>query len=160
FYKKPNNWTCTPSILPNSQYEGGGPDALIDGIHGTTNWQAGRWQGYQHEEVTFDIDLKESQKVSEVRASFVSDVRSWIMMPSKVEVYVDGKLLSAVGYAQDATADAEIVYTDTLKLKLKKKVRTDQLQVKIYSAGKLPEGHPGFTMNGDSFFFVDEISVK
>lgn len=160
FQKKPNDWTCTPSIQPNSQYEGGGPDALIDGIHGTINWQAGRWQGYQHEEVTFDIDLKEKQKVSEVDVSFVSDVRSWIMMPSKVEVYVEGKLLSGREYTQDAKADAEVVFTDTWNLKLDKKVRTDRIQVKIYSAGKLPKGHPGFTMNGDSFFFVDEISVK
>jgi len=61
FYKKPNKWTCTSSIPPNSQYTGGGKDALIDGIQGTANWQAGRWQGYQNEVVTFDLDFNETR---------------------------------------------------------------------------------------------------
>lgn len=157
FYKKPNNWTCTPSISPNSQYTGGGADALIDGINGTNNWQAGRWQGYQHEEVMFDLDFKETKKVSEVSASFVQDARSWILMPSKVEVYHDGVLVGTTSYSPDAFTEGN--FLETLTVKLDKRVKTDKLQIKIYSAGKLPKGHPGHTMDGDAFFFVDEIMV-
>ena len=157
FYKKPNSWTCTPNIAPNSQYTGGGEDALIDGINGTSNWQAGRWQGYQHEEVTFDLDFKEEKKISEVQASFVQDARSWILMPSKVEVYSEGKLVGGISYEVDAFAEGN--FLETISVHLNKKIQTDKLQIKIYSAGKLPKGHQGYSMGGDSFFFVDEINV-
>ena len=157
FYKKPNSWTCTPNIAPNSQYTGGGEDALIDGINGTSNWQAGRWQGYQHEEVTFDLDFKEEKKISEVQASFVQDARSWILMPSKVEVYSEGKLVGGISYEVDAFAEGN--FLETISVHLNKKIQTDKLQIKIYSAGKLPKGHQGYSMSGDSFFFVDEINV-
>jgi predicted alpha-1,2-mannosidase len=157
FYKKPNNWTSTPSIPPNSQYTGGGADALIDGIKGTENWQAGRWQGYQNEEVTFDLDFKVTKKVSQVSASFVQDARSWILMPSKVEVYHDGELVGRIVYLPNAFTEGN--FLETFIIQLDKRVKTDKLQIKIYSAGKLPKGHPGHTMDGDAFFFVDEISV-
>lgn len=157
FYKKPNNWSCTPSIEPNSQYTGGGVNALIDGIKGTKNWQAGRWQGYQNEEVTFDLDFKETKKVTEVSISFVQDARSWILMPSKVEVYHDGVLVGTTSYLPDAFTQDN--FLETITIKLDKKVKADKLQIKIYSAGKLPKGHPGHTMDGDAFFFVDEITV-
>ncbi|MDA8886077.1 GH92 family glycosyl hydrolase [Bacteroidia bacterium] len=158
FYKKPNNWSCTPSIQPNKQYTGGGEDALTDGIRGTTNWQAGRWQGYQNEEVTFDLEFKDTKKVSLVSASFVQDARSWILMPSKVEIYCEGKLVGSKSYAVDAFTDGN--FLETLSVKLKRVINTDNLQVKIYSAGKLPKGHQGHSMGGDGFFFVDEISIR
>jgi len=158
FYKKPNKWTCTSSIPPNSQYTGGGKDALIDGIQGTANWQAGRWQGYQNEVVTFDLDFKEIKKVREVQASFMQDARSWILMPSKVEVYSDGKLIGSQSYVVDAFTEGN--FLETITVKLDPKVKIDKLEVRIHSAGKLPEGHPGFTMDGDAFFFVDELKIK
>ena len=162
FCKKPNNWSCTPSIQPNTQYTGGGADALVDGIKGTSNWQAGRWQGYQNAVVTFDIDFKETKTVEEVKASFVQDARSWILMPSKVEVYHDGKLVGSTIYLPDAFTEGNFLETITVKLDKSArrpggKIKTDKLQIKIYSAGKLPKGHQGHAMGGDAFFFVDEL---
>jgi len=158
FYKKPNNFTCTPSIPPNSQYTGGGADALIDGIHGTANWQAGRWQGYQNEVVTFDLDFKENKEIQEVQVGFLQDARSWILLPSKVEVYLDGKLIGTTSYSPDAFTEGN--FLETITVKLDRNTRTNKLQIKIYSAGKLPEGHQGHTMGGDAFFFVDELEIK
>jgi hypothetical protein len=51
-------------------------------------------------------------------------------------------------------------FLETISVELDPKVKMDKLQVRIYSAGKLPKGHPGFTMDGDSFFFVDELKIK
>jgi hypothetical protein len=158
FYKKPNNWTCTPSIQPNSQYTGGGKDALIDGIQGTANWQAGRWQGYQNEVVTFDLDFKETKKINEVQVGFLQDARSWILMPSKVEVFLDGKLIGSQSYEVDAFTEGN--FLETITVKLDERVKIDKLEVRIYSAGKLPKGHQGHTMVGDAFFFVDELKIK
>jgi hypothetical protein len=164
FYKKPNKWTCTSSIPPNSQYTGGGKDALIDGIQGTANWQAGRWQGYQNEVVTFDLDFNETKKVQEVQVGFLQDARSWILMPSKVEVYLDGKLIGSQSYEVDAFTEGNFLETITVKLDETALfggiLKTNKLQLNVYSAGKLPEGHQGFTMDGDAFFFVDEFKIK
>ena len=157
FYKKPNNWTCTPSIQPNSQYTGGGADALIDGINGTTNWQAGRWQGFQNKEVEFIIDLKEERKISEVSLNFLQDARSWILLPKDVSVYVNGKLVATDILNVDALREAN--FTQMVKLKIPK-CKSQMVKIVVHSAGKLPEGHPGFTMDGDAFFFIDEIKVN
>ena len=164
FYKKPNNWTCTPSISPNSQYTGGGDDALIDGINGTTNWQAGRWQGYQNEEVTFTLDLKEEKKIREVSLNFLQDARSWILMPRDISVYIDGKLVATDSIDIDAFREGNFTQKVILPFvgsRLKAcSYKTNKIAIVVHSAGKLPEGHPGCTMDGDAFFFVDEIEVK
>jgi hypothetical protein len=75
-----------------------------------------------------------------------------------VEVYLDGKLIGSHSYAVDAFIEGN--FLETIEVKLDRKTRTNKLQIKIYSAGKLPEGHPGFTMGGDAFFFVDELKIK
>ena len=171
FHKKPNNWTCTPSIPPNPQYTGGGDDALIDGINGTTNWMAGKWQGYQNEEVTFIVDLIEEKEINEITLNFLQDSRSWILMPKTVSVYIDGKLAATDTLDVDAFTEGNFTQKVVLKpvgtalqgSSYKKtqgsSYRTDKIKIVVHSAGKLPEGHPGHTMDGDSFFFVDEIEV-
>jgi hypothetical protein len=131
---------------------------LTDGIHGTANWQAGRWQGYQNEVVTFDLDFKENKEIQEVQVGLLQDARSWILMPSKVEVYLDYKLIGSQSYAVDAFTGGN--FLETITVDLDRKTRTNKLQIKIYSAGKLPEGHQGHTMGGDAFFFVDELKIK
>ena len=163
FYKKPNNWTCTPNIAPNAQYTGGGEDALIDGIKGTSNWKVGRWQGYQNEEVTFTIDLKEKKKISEVSLNFLQDARSWIILPKDVSVYIDGKLVATDSI--DIDAFREGIFTQKIILNVgtalqSSSYKTDKIKIVVHSAGKLPEGHPGYTMGGDALFFLDEITVK
>jgi predicted alpha-1,2-mannosidase len=171
FYKKPNSWTCTPSIPPNSQYTGGGKDALIDGINGTTNWMAGKWQGYQNEEVTFIINLKEKKKISEVSLNFLQDSRSWILMPKVVSAYIGDQLIASDTLEIDAFAEGNfikkvvlkplgaVVQNDVGTALQGSTYRTDKIKIMVHSAGKLPEGHIGSTMNGDAFFFVDEIEV-
>jgi predicted alpha-1,2-mannosidase len=165
FYKKLNNWTCTPSIPPNPQYNAGGDDALIDGIRGTTKWQAGKWQGYQTDSVSFIIDLKEPKKISSLSIGFLQDSRSWILMPKKVVVYVsqDGiNWLITNKYEKSVDFFQYENFIETIALELgstRKKNKFQYVKVDVYSAGKFPEGHIGSTMNGDAFFFVDEIEV-
>jgi len=134
FYKKPNNWTCTPSIPPNTQYTGGGDDALIDGINGTTNWQAGRWQGFQNKEVEFIIDLKEERKISEVSLNFLQDARSWILLPKDVSVYVNGKLVATDILNVDALREGN--FTQMVKLKIPK-CKSQMVKIVVHSAGPI-----------------------
>jgi predicted alpha-1,2-mannosidase len=158
FYKKPNHWLCTPSLLPNPQYDGGGGDALVDGIRGTENWKAGHWQGYQYDSVRFSLDFKVKQKLSSVSIGFAQDARSWILLPSKIEIYdVNGKLIGTKTHVPNAFT--EEVFIESMDIELGKTIKAQNLEIKIFSAGKLPKGHPGHTMDGDAFFFIDEITV-
>jgi len=87
FFKKPNNYTINIKSTYNPQYHAGGPDGLLDGINGTTNWRKGDWQGYQSQDFEAIIDLQSTKAVSTFSATFLQDQRSWILMPTKVEYY-------------------------------------------------------------------------
>lgn len=158
FHRKPSNWTCTPSIKPNSQYTGGGNDALIDGISGTENWKAGKWQGYQNREVVFNLDFKEKRRIKTVRGSFLQDSRSWILMPSKIELWVNGEFQKTKTFNVKAFRDGSFI--ENIEISLDQEVKSSAVQLKVYSAGALPKGHQGYPMQGESFFFIDEISVE
>ena len=64
FFKKPNNYTIDIKSKYNPQYHAGGPEGLIDGIHGTENWRKGDWQGYQSQDFDAVIDLQKEKAVS------------------------------------------------------------------------------------------------
>ena len=84
FFKKPNNYTIDIKSKYNPQYHAGGPDGLIDGINGSTNWRKGDWQGYQSQDFEAIVDLQETKSISEIHSNFLQDQRSWILMPTKV----------------------------------------------------------------------------
>src|SRR5690606_10863107 len=58
FIKKPNDYTIEIKSKFHSMYHAGGPEGLIDGIEGTTNWRKGDWQGYQNQDFEAVIDLQ------------------------------------------------------------------------------------------------------
>ena len=92
FLKMPHNWNLASNTKYSSQYSGGGDQALIDGIRGTTNFSSGAWQGYQGRDLVAVVDLGQTQSVSKLGAGFLQDVGSWILMPVRVdfEVSTDG----------------------------------------------------------------------
>jgi predicted alpha-1,2-mannosidase len=162
FFKKPNNFGITLFSKYNPQYHAGGPDGLIDGVYGSTNWRKGDWQGYQSQNFEAIIDLKSEKEITEIYANFLQDTRSWILMPTKVEFYssLDGvnfNLIESVLH-QVLPKDYE---SQTLLIKTKP-IQTKAKFIKIiaHNFGKLPDWHQGFPFNGEAFIFVDEVGVK
>lgn len=160
FYKRPNNWKIQINSKYNPQYTAGGDEALIDGIHGETNWRKGEWQGYQYQDFECVIDMQNVQNVSEIKASFLQDSRSWILFPKEVIYYgsVDGKNYTELGKAFHGIKwdDYKIQTLEFSATFVKTKVR--YIKVKAYNFGKLPQGHQGA---GDgAFIFIDEIEIK
>jgi hypothetical protein len=51
FIKRPNEWTVKVTSGYSRQYTGGGENAIVDGIRGTTNFASGEWQGIQGQAV-------------------------------------------------------------------------------------------------------------
>lgn len=160
FKKSTHDWSVTLNTVFEPQYEGGGAQGLIDGIRGTANWRMGNWQGYQLTNFDATIDLKAVKDIHAVKASFLQDVRAWIVMPGKVTVStsVDGK-------------DFKVVYTGEKLLPIedlnpqiktviaafeKQPVRYIRIVAEQY--GKLPSWHEG--AGGDTHIFVDEVEVE
>jgi hypothetical protein len=142
FFKKPNNYTIDIKSKYNPQYHAGGPDGLIDGIFGTTNWRKGDWQGYQGQDFEAVIDMQKETIIHSIDATFLQDSRSWILMPTKVEYYV-------------STDNVNFILVGTVENDINPK---EFVKVKAYNFGKLPEWHQGF--GGDAFIFIDEITIK
>jgi hypothetical protein len=87
FYKFPNNYKVHLMSKYNSQYTGGGDNALIDGIRGDFNWRKGNWQGYQYQDFEVIIDLQKVKKISKVSVGFLQDTRAWYSLQKSWRVY-------------------------------------------------------------------------
>ena len=98
FHRMLHDWKLTLLSDFSSQYTGGGSNALIDGLRGTTNWTSGAWQGYWEKDLVAVVDLRAVQKVSRVGAGFLEDQASWIWFPRRVEIELsrDGKNFNRV----------------------------------------------------------------
>ncbi len=161
FFKKPNNYTIDIKSKYNPQYHAGGPEGLIDGIHGTENWRKGDWQGYQSQDFEAVIDLQKEKAVSSFTSNYLQDSRSWILMPTKVEYYasMDNKNYTLVGTVTNSIDQKENENKiQDFQLKLDKEINAKYIKVKAKNFGKLPDWHQGF--GGDAFIFIDEITIK
>lgn len=163
FYKKPNNYTIHILSKYDSQYHAGGPDGLLDGIHGTENWRKGDWQGYQKQDFEAVVDLQSEQGVSAFSATFLQDQRSWILMPTRVEYYVSNDnvnftLVGTVKNNLDPKVDENTVKDFNFTANQATKAR--YVKIKAYNYGKLPDWHLGYPYDGDAYIFVDEITIK
>ena len=160
-YKKlSHNWSVKLLTSFEPQYAIGGPDGLIDEIHGTTDWRKGNWQGYQRADMNAVIDLGTVKKISKVTAGFLQDTRAWIIMPKQltVETSVDGKIFKQVYSGKD------YLPVEDLKVQVKNieaifpVLPVRYIRIHAFQFGKLPLWHEG--AGGDSHIFVDEINVE
>lgn len=163
FIQKPNKYKVV-SIAGkyNKQYTGGGDDALINGVLGSTEWRAGDWQGYQDQDFEAVIDLGKSTELTSVGARFLQDSRAWILMPTSVEFLVseDGQKFESISMIKSTVSDTlqQTVIVPVQTIVPKKSARF--LKVKAINFGKLPPGHLGYPYGGTAFIFIDEILVN
>ena len=150
----------------NSQYSGGGDDALIDGVLGSEEWRSGFWQGYQTQDFETVIDLKKITHIDYLGARFLSDERAWIFLPTNVEweYSKDGinyKPFNNFEFKRDAPRNDIGIYPIIMAHKKKSRgIEARFIRIKAKNFGKLPEGHPGFDYNGDAFIFIDEVLIN
>jgi hypothetical protein len=159
FYKLDDKLKLTLRSEYANQYSAGGNDALIDRQYGTANFRTGSWQGYEGQDFEATLDLGELKEEVEISIGFLQDIKSWIWYPTKVEAWV---------YYGD---DVVEIYEENLDQKLQKKegamrktvslkIKKPSKKIKIVakSIGPCPEWHLG--AGGDSWLFLDEITVK
>jgi predicted alpha-1,2-mannosidase len=160
FVRRPHDWTIKISSHYNPQYTAGGPEGLIDGIRGTSNFGGGAWQGYQGQDFEAVVDLRRVQPVSKLGAGFLQDVRSWIWMPTRVEfeLSTDGRTFTPAASIRNDVPDNnyEVIVKDFVRTIEPRPAR--YVRVKAYNFGKIPAWHAG--AGGDAFIFIDEIIIE
>ncbi|MFY7728264.1 MAG: GH92 family glycosyl hydrolase [Flavobacterium sp.] len=159
YFQKPNNYTITIASKYDKQYSAGGADGLLDGIHGSTNWRKGDWQGYQAQDFEAVVDLQKLQDVHSISASFLQDTRAWIILPTRVEFFtsIDGVTYTAAG-STSHTVDPHNYEVLVKELSTTLNAKARYVKVKAYNFGTLPQWHQG--AGGDAYIFIDEITVK
>lgn len=162
FTKKPNDYTIQINSTYTPQYHAGGPQGLLDGIVGDSNWKKGDWQGYYDQNFEAIIDLKKAKSVSSVAMNFLHDSRSWIVLPTRLEIYTskDNQNFKLVGLLEkQVDVFDNNVFSDPWKI-LFKAEKTRYIKVKATNYGAFQKGHLAEPFQGKSYIFVDEITIK
>ena len=160
YRKLPHNWTVKYNTAYEQQYNAGGVEGLIDGLHGTIDWRKGNWQGYQHTDMDVIVDLKSVRPVSRIRIGFLQDTRSWIIMPKQVQIEVssDGIVFKPI-YNGKEYLYIEDEEPQVMKLEPSFTATTARfIRIKAVQYGKMPEWHTG--AGGASHIFADEIEIE
>jgi predicted alpha-1,2-mannosidase len=162
FHKmKHPDWKVSYNYKYNSQYSGGGDEALIDGIHGDANWRKGYWQGFQGKDVEITIDMGSERSIGTFAVSVLQDARSWIVFPRRVDFQasLDGKNFTAgPNVVNNIPIENQDSQTQVLSVTPFMPTKARYVKVILQQYGKLPAWHPG--QGGDSFIFIDEVELK
>jgi len=145
----------------NNQYTGGGELALIDGLHGNTDFRTGQWQGWWGEDMVIEIDLGEVRSIQEAGGMFLQDVRSWIWMPSAVEISVskNGKDFTPAATIAHSIRSDQYDSKETAALSATfTPVNARYVRIRAVNFGPVPEWHPG--KGGKTWVFCDEVWVR
>ncbi|MGB6035578.1 MAG: glycoside hydrolase domain-containing protein, partial [Cryomorphaceae bacterium] len=145
-----------------NEYSAGGNDALIDGIHGTSDFRTGSWQGYQNQDVLATVDLGRAKKVSHIETTFLQSQKSWIFYPTSVtlEISADGKLWESVKMIEiPSTEQSDEIAMKEIEVDFpEREIKMVRLTAK--TVGPLPEWHIGYEYQGTAWIFIDEISIE
>ena len=148
------------------QYAAAGPETLIDGLRGDSNFRTGRWQGYFGKDLEVLLDLGEVRDVRYVAMGFVQDPGSWILYPRAVALALseDGQEFRELSTQSVREGVPGPEGPDTgastreLEFDLPGAVRARFVRLRVEHYGKLPAWHP--SAGNDSWFFADEVIVR
>ena len=144
------------------QYTAGGPEAMVDGITGDTDWRKGHWVGVQGHDATLEITLKKSKQVQTVHVGILKDIRAWIAAPQKVEVQVlyegDDQWHFFGAMEMDNPLGQEEAVRHNMVLSNPRTDLVKAIRITYTNAGRLQDWHPG--AGYQSYFFTDEVRLE
>ena len=161
FVKVPGGRSIKLSTEFEHQYTAGGPNGLIDGIRGTTNWRLGNWQGYVKQDFDGVLDLGKDQEIHKVTVGFLQDIGAWIWFPREVIISVseDGNIYKEVTKIKnDIPDDDRVTQVKDFQYQSKESLKGRYVRVTAKNHGKIPAWHEG--AGGDAHLFIDEIVVE
>ena len=143
----------------SSQYEAGGPNALIDGIRGQSNFRLGNWQGFQGQDFEAIIDLGKTKPIKKILSSFLQDVGAWIWFPKYVELWTSD---NGQDFVKLTKIDNDVPDNDlpaqTKEFTFNTDVKARFIKVFAKGYGAIPSWHAG--AGEPSWIFIDEIIVE
>ncbi|MFK7771639.1 MAG: sulfatase-like hydrolase/transferase [Saprospiraceae bacterium] len=148
------------SPLPSPKYAGKGPKTLLDGANGSDDFHSGNWLGYEGNNVTAIVELKQKQSIEDVGVRFLSHPGSWIFSPKNIKVFFsdDGKIYNEIAqmdYNNTPTNKGFEVIEFNYAMKNK---QTRFIKFEIENQGKCPDWHPG--KGGKAWLFLDELYIN
>ena len=146
---------------PSPRYPGTGPRALTDGAFGSLDFHDGLWQGWQGPDLEAVIDLGERKPVAAVEGSFQQTMRSWILLPRDLTVWLsdDGAAWTELGTAShDQPAERADAFLYRLSVSAPAGTQARWVKVRSRGYGALPPWHPG--AGNPAWVFCDEIVVR
>lgn len=147
---------------PAPQYTENGPEGMVDGIFGTTNYRIGGWQGWQEDMVAV-VELDKEQTVRSVGVDCLENMRSWVFFPRgvTVEYSLDGEQWSTYGSVlnnrfppihprQEESTQHTFAVTGSARAKY--------IKITARNYGPLPDWH--VSAGEQAWVFVDEIIIQ
>jgi hypothetical protein len=159
FYKLPDDRSIKVLSKVNPSYTAGGPEALIDGLMGTTHWTTGEWQSYFGQDFEAIVDMKSVRPIKYLAVHVLQDVSPWILYPKEVvfEISEDGKKFREAARVKNTVGTEE---NRSMVQELGKQVdlKARYIKVKAINGGVLPAWHE--SAGNPSHLFIDEVIVK
>ncbi len=159
FSRAPKNRSIKLMSKYESQYSGGGKNALVDNVRGGDNFKTGGWQGYQGQDIVAIVDLGSAQQIDKLGMGFLQDSRSWIFYPTEVIYYVsdDGKNFKEYGRVENKI-DSKTENVTTQVLSVEGNSQSRYVKVVAKSLMVCPPWH--LSAGCPSWLFADEIIIN
>lgn len=165
FTKLPNDRVVFLKSKYGKTYHAGGPMGLVDGIHGTTNWRAGEWQGYQGQDFEAVIAFDKKKEITNVTATFLQDQRAWIFYPTQVDFFIstDSVNWESISSKSDWDVARDENHTSIKDVSIttnreNRPFNARYIKVVAKNYGSLPQWHPG--RGNPAYIFIDEIEIE
>ncbi len=158
FHKAKYNITLNNNY--DKKYPGSGKFTLVDGVHGSSNFNDGKWQGYNGINIDAVIDMGKIKSIKKISATFLSDENSFIFLPSSVEVLVsnDGENFKKLGEIKNNISEKGTkAFIHSFDFKVAD-IQERFIRIKAENIGVCPEWHKG--AGEKSWLFCDEISIN
>jgi predicted alpha-1,2-mannosidase len=162
FIKKDNSVHFVLKTDYSPQYAASGPNTLIDGVQGGTEFRTGDYQGFWATDIEGIVHFDEARTLSEVGISCLQDMKSWVFYPKSVsfELSSDGVNFDKALVFSDFPQFEEYVGPTSMDaiVRLPNKQVIKAIRVRVENFGECPSWHLG--AGNDSWLFLDEIIFR
>jgi hypothetical protein len=146
---------------PAPQYTENGPEGMVDGVFGNSNYRIGGWQGW-HGDMVAVVELEKVKTVKHVGAHCLENMRSWIFFPKSVSVEysLDGQIWKPYGEVKNTQfapvherQEESVVHCFAVNGLAQAKY----LKITLHNYGLLPSWH--ISAGQQAWIFVDELEI-
>jgi hypothetical protein len=158
FHKRDQSVKLQLNTVYANEYAAAGANALIDGVRGGKEFRTGDWQGFNGQDVKAVITFDSLKTIKEIGASFIRDQKSWIFLPSEIQIEIskDGTNFQAIPSILIPAASPNDENPKTFAFTTKIENETIKaIRYTIKNPGLCPIWHLG--KGNKTWVFVDEL---